>query len=96
MKQHYWSDTETNKKGESLEYCLKKYGMGGYYSLEHDKATALVYFDESHSAKSSWLLAVWILSIGQQGNVRLLEEDPDTYIVTGPPCLDTTFYNEDA
>ena len=95
MKWHYWSDTYTNNKGESLEYCLKNYGMGGWYSSTANKAVALVYLDESHDAGSSWLLGIWMLSTGNQLPVRLHEEDPETYGVPGQPCLNTTFYNEE-
>ena len=95
MKWHYWSDTYTNNKGESLEYCLKNYGMGGWYSSTANKAVALVYLDESHDAGSSWLLGIWELSTGNQLPVRLQEEASGTYHAIGPPCMNTTFYNEE-
>ena len=76
---HYWSDTKTNDRGESLEECVRKYGLGSNDIVartsssdnvtavdDNDTSISCVFLDESHTFEHAWLLAVQLTSTGVQ------------------------------
>ena len=73
----YWSETFTNRAGESLRVCLDKYGVG-VDSVEGIRVTsAILFLSSSKSLHDSWLLASAIG--GEEIRFKYYEADPFTY-----------------
>ena len=53
---YLWDDTMVNQKGESLEWCLEHYGVGGTYSSVKDIFTAMVFLSSEQIPDNSWML----------------------------------------
>ena len=53
---YHWDDTMVNQKGESLEWCLEHYGVGGTYSSVKDIFTAMVFLSSEQIPDNSWML----------------------------------------
>ncbi len=53
---YHWDDTKVNQKGESLEWCLEHYGVGGTYSSVKDIFTAMVFLSSEQIPDNSWML----------------------------------------
>ena len=53
---YHWDDTKVNQKGESLEWCLELYGVGGTYSSVKDIFTAMVFLSSEQIPDNSWML----------------------------------------
>jgi hypothetical protein len=77
---YYWNDTKTNPEGESLQTCMTKYGVGGWYSPEKDMIYACIFMSEvkGHPWENNWLLGIKHFS-GDQGNVTLYENEGTNY-----------------
>ena len=79
---YYWSESETNREGKSLEECLNTYGVGGWYSEAKDMVAALVFKSAERDAGYSWLLGIKHLVISdKQEPTTLYERDPEVYHV---------------
>ena len=70
---YYWSEDEVNDKGESLQTCMSKYGVGGWYSTPSSMAAALVFKTEERLASKSWLLGVKLLPDNLQIGATMYE-----------------------
>ena len=75
---YYWNETKVNDEGESLEACMERYGVGGWYSEEKDMVAALVFLSTDKTAGNSWLLGIKHLN-DEQGAARMYEDDPRNY-----------------
>ena len=82
---YYWSDIETNKHGENLNECLRKYGTGGWESREKDMKVKLLFLDSTKSDEYSWLLCMQRLSTGEPALLRSYEEMESAYKRPGFP-----------
>ena len=85
---YYWSDTERNKAGESLQECYDKYGTGGWESAAKDMRVQLVFLDATRDDGCSWLAQMVRPSTGEYANVRVHENTDDTFKKKGSlvPC----------
>ena len=75
---YHWNETKVNRYGESLRACMKRYGVGGWYSEEKDMIAALIFLSTSKTAADSWLLGIKHLN-GNQEVARASEDDPNAY-----------------
>ena len=82
---YYWSDTETNRAGEDLEECLRKYGTGGSFSREKDMETKVLFLDDSRSDSYSWLLRIRKMSTSEQIGARMYDNKAGVYKKPGRP-----------
>ena len=73
----YWSETFTNRAGESLRVCLDKYGVRVDSVEEIGVTTAILFLTSSKSLHDSWLLASTIG--GEEIKVKFYEANPSTY-----------------
>merc|ERR1712216_373449 len=79
---YYWSESETNREGKTLEECLNTYGAGGWYSDSKDMVAALVFKSAERDAGDSWLLGVkHLVTSDKQEPATLYERDPQVYHV---------------
>lgn len=79
---YYWSDSFKNNEGKNLHECLKQYGTKITRMPKGDAVYKVIFLDASKSLGHSWML--WYKNkekIFYQ--VRLYEENPDTYLVLG-------------
>ena len=53
---YHWDDTMVNQKGESLEWCLEHYGVGGTYSPKKHIFTATVFLSSEQMPDNAWFL----------------------------------------
>ena len=83
----YWSETFTNRAGESLRVCLDKYGVGVDSVEEIGVTSAILFLSSSKSLHDSWLLASTIG--GEEIRVKYYETDPFTYHLSPSTDLGT-------
>ena len=83
----YWSETFTNRAGESLRVCLDKYGVGVDSVEEIGVTSAILFLSSSKSVHDSWLLASAIG--GEEIRVKYYEADPFTYHLSPSTDLGT-------
>ena len=74
---YYWDDIETNDQGESINTCIERYGVGGWYQKEGQTAAAVVFLSSKKTFAKCWLLGM--KNLDGQLTMGNLEESPSTY-----------------
>ena len=83
----YWSETFTNRAGESLRVCLDKYGVRVDSMEEIGVTSAILFLSSSKALHDSWLLTSTIG--GEEIKVKYYEADPATYHLSPSTDLGT-------
>jgi hypothetical protein len=90
---YHWNETYANTKGQSLRTCVKRYGVGGWFSEKQDMVAALVFLSADRTPGNSWLLGIKHLDGDEQAAATMYEEDPYAYHLSLETPLGVTITN---